>query len=291
MPEAHRESYRKPDPRVPELIEIGRDASHAVRRGGLSAHAHAGAYELCYIARGAVDWWVGGDLHHVAAGQLYLTRPDEAHGGVDDVLHPCDVYWLQFRLTDARPLPGAPRDAAVAIRDGFALLGRRRFAATPTTARCFVQLLEAQRRPRAWTPALSRGLLWQLLGGVLGDHEAAVAVGGGRDDAGLSPPIRRSLEWMNRNLDGDYRVADAAGVAGLGATQFHQRFLREVGLSPNDWRARHRVARAKELLRSGDRSITEIAFSLGFSSSQYFATTFRRLVGHTPAAYRRRYGA
>jgi AraC-like DNA-binding protein len=33
--------------------------------------------------------------------------------------------------------------------------------------------------------------------------------------------------------------------------------------------------------------VTEIALELGFSSGQYFATTFRRLTGAVPAAFRR----
>ena len=39
-------------------------------------------------------------------------------------------------------------------------------------------------------------------------------------------------------------------------------------------------------MRASDASITELALSLGFSSSQYFATVFKQQVGLTPGAYR-----
>ena len=53
-----------------------------------------------------------------------------------------------------------------------------------------------------------------------------------------------------------------------------------------DYLARLRVRRAKALLRNGRLPVTRIAFDLGFSSSQYFATFFKRFAGFTPTAYR-----
>lgn len=45
--------------------------------------------------------------------------------------------------------------------------------------------------------------------------------------------------------------------------------------------------RVEELLAATDMSVTEIAFRYGFSSSQYFATVFKRLCCSTPTQYRR----
>lgn len=81
---------------------------------------------------------------------------------------------------------------------------------------------------------------------------------------------------------------DAAEVAGLGVTQFHERFHREAGYTPGDWRLRRRVMRAKQLLRQANRSVLDVAMASGFSSSQYFATAFSRLTGLSPSQYRRR---
>jgi len=59
--------------------------------------------------------------------------------------------------------------------------------------------------------------------------------------------------------------------------------------SPMAYLTRLRIARARALLRASEASITEIAISCGFSSSQYFANVFRRCVGQTPSAYREGY--
>ena len=47
-----------------------------------------------------------------------------------------------------------------------------------------------------------------------------------------------------------------------------------------------RLELAQAWLKESDRSITDIALSLGFSSSQHFAMTFRQRMGMTPSAFR-----
>jgi AraC-like DNA-binding protein len=78
-------------------------------------------------------------------------------------------------------------------------------------------------------------------------------------------------------------VADAVG---LHPTRFHERFLIEIGQTPAEWRIRRRIALAQERLRVPDASVTEVAFALGFASSQYFATAFKKYTGRTPTEYR-----
>jgi AraC-like DNA-binding protein len=73
----------------------------------------------------------------------------------------------------------------------------------------------------------------------------------------------------------------------LGATRFRERFLAETGFTPHEYQARAQVQEAKHLLSATELPITDIAFELNYSSSQYFATVFRRLAGITPQAYRR----
>jgi AraC-like DNA-binding protein len=48
------------------------------------------------------------------------------------------------------------------------------------------------------------------------------------------------------------------------------------------------VERARELLAAGGRSVTDVAYALGFSSSQYFATVFKRYTHTRPSSVARR---
>ena len=64
------------------------------------------------------------------------------------------------------------------------------------------------------------------------------------------------------------------------------RFKAETGYTLHEYLIHRRVEEAHRRLSSTDEDITNIAHNLGFSSSQYFATVFRRETGMTPGEYR-----
>lgn len=70
---------------------------------------------------------------------------------------------------------------------------------------------------------------------------------------------------------------------------FRYLFRRETGGSPLRYQLSIRLMRAKNLLRSSDMTVTDIARSLGFSSKCYFSRFFRAQTGCSAAAYRRRH--
>jgi len=120
-----------------------------------------------------------------------------------------------------------------------------------------------------------------VLLGTLRCHDAAEDVAGR-----ISPQSDAAMRWMNQRLGDEFAVDAAADAAGLSVTRFHERFRAEVGLPPGEWRTRQRVARAKALLREGKLSVTQVAMHCGFSTSQYFATVFKKQTGVSPRAYR-----
>ena len=67
-----------------------------------------------------------------------------------------------------------------------------------------------------------------------------------------------------------------------------QRALRVAGTTFVVEARAFRIARAQELLRTTDRHLGWIAIELGFSSSQHFATEFRRATGMSPSEWRNR---
>jgi AraC-like DNA-binding protein/mannose-6-phosphate isomerase-like protein (cupin superfamily) len=268
------------DALAPELVYIGYDRHEASIRA-LGPHVHTRAYEVCLIVAGTVEWWVGAEVHHVRAGQWFITRPGEVHGGIDSMMHRCELYFLQIALPRSGRVPGMEARQARALAKAFAGLRRRRFNASPAAEPAFRAMLEEHRRPGPLAAMRVRALLHELLVQVVRDHESAQD-----SEPAASATIASAMQWMQRRLDQEYHVRDAAAAAGLSVNHFQTRFRREVGLTPADYRARLRIAKAQNLLRTTDMPVTRIAMALGFDSSQYFATTFRRLVGLTPRSYR-----
>ena len=72
----------------------------------------------------------------------------------------------------------------------------------------------------------------------------------------------------------------------LSPAYFSREFRRTFGESPHQYLLTRRLERAAALLRTTDRSVTEICFAVGLSSLGSFTTSFRRVFGTTPLAYR-----
>ena len=84
-------------------------------------------------------------------------------------------------------------------------------------------------------------------------------------------------------------VNDLAGAAGLSRAHFSREFRRAFGESPHAYLLTRRLERAAALLRSTDRAVTDICFSVGLKSVGSFTTSFTRAYGRSPTAYRAEY--
>src|SRR4051795_3468820 len=81
-------------------------------------------------------------------------------------------------------------------------------------------------------------------------------------------------------------VDDLADAAGLSRAHFSREFRRAFGDSPHAYLLTRRLERAAALLRGTDRSVAEICFSVGLRSVGSFTTSFTRMYGTSPTAYR-----
>ncbi|WP_326949319.1 AraC family transcriptional regulator [Amycolatopsis sp. NBC_01307] len=100
--------------------------------------------------------------------------------------------------------------------------------------------------------------------------------------------LLRARDTMDRDYAKPLDVAALAGVAHVSPVHFIRTFRATFGETPHRYLQRRRVERAMFLLRSGDRSVTDICLEVGFTSLGTFSRTFRDIVGESPTAYRRR---
>ena len=106
------------------------------------------------------------------------------------------------------------------------------------------------------------------------------------------PPARhllRARDLADARYFEPLGVDDLAAAAGLSRAHFSREFSRAFGESPHAYLLTRRLERAAALLRTTDRSIPDICFSVGLKSLGSFTTSFTRTYGESPAAYRKRF--
>ncbi|OYO21660.1 hypothetical protein CGZ93_09950 [Enemella dayhoffiae] len=91
---------------------------------------------------------------------------------------------------------------------------------------------------------------------------------------------------MDRRFAEALEVASLARLAHLSPNHYIREFRRTFGETPHQYLYRRRIERAAVLLRSTDRSVTEIAVEVGYASLGTFSRTFVRLLGRTPTVHR-----
>jgi len=103
------------------------------------------------------------------------------------------------------------------------------------------------------------------------------------------PPARhllRAKDLADARYAQPLDVDDMAGAAGLSRAHFSREFRRTFGESPHGYLLTRRLERAAALLRNTDRSVAEICFSVGLQSVGSFTSSFGRVYGRSPTAYR-----
>ena len=98
----------------------------------------------------------------------------------------------------------------------------------------------------------------------------------------------RSRDLLRGSHDRRVSILQAAAAAGMSPFHFIRRFRAVFGETPHQCRTRARIDRAKRLLATSDRSVTDVCLDVGFTSLGSFSDLFARRVGVAPSAYRRR---
>jgi AraC-like DNA-binding protein len=103
-------------------------------------------------------------------------------------------------------------------------------------------------------------------------------------------PPARHLQRAKDVADARYfeplGVDAMAKVAGLSRAHFSREFRRAFGESPHAYLLTRRLERAAALLRTTDRSVADICFSVGLQSVGSFTSSFTRTYEMSPTAYR-----
>lgn len=103
--------------------------------------------------------------------------------------------------------------------------------------------------------------------------------------------IAAAQVWAAQHYDTPSPVAAMAERSGMTERGFHRRFKRATGQAPVEYIQTLRVEEAKQLLETTGAPIDEIAAEVGYSEPSSFRSAFRKRVGISASAYRKKWQA
>ena len=293
----HYPGRRLPRNALPGVKVVGFWDADRRQDWGLDWHRNEGI-ELTFLERGGLGFAVEGRECRLKAGDLTFTRPWQKHRVGDPYVGAGRLHFLILDLGVRRPhQPWRwPSWIVLADDDLRQLTDFLRhneqpvWRASPEVARCFIRIGAAVEADRDGS-GISRLAVHvnQLFLSVLEMFRRRDV----RLDQSLSS-ARRTVELFWNDLCGDlehlaleWTVRGMARRCGMGATGFIHYSKQLNNATPMRHLNQCRLeAAARLLIEQPDRSITDIALSCGFASSQYFATLFRDRFGVAPRSFR-----
>lgn len=103
--------------------------------------------------------------------------------------------------------------------------------------------------------------------------------------------IGEAIAHLETNLDKEVTLDALVEISRMSKRNFIRAFQAAMGTSPISYLLQLRISRAEQLLRSSDNTITDVAFRVGFTDSNYFTRQFRKIIGISPRGYRKRSAA
>ncbi|MBI5801490.1 MAG: helix-turn-helix transcriptional regulator [Verrucomicrobia bacterium] len=271
---------------LPMVMEVGATRTHEARC--VSWHAHPGC-QLIFLLRGTTTCEFRRRSRtelELAGGHFLIIPPGLAHRSTSDMRPPCILLHIvlgQRARSDCQNTSFTPEEWRWI---------RKRFARASLSVHPFSAELQrlAEKLVRAVPEfcahhegGLPRARLRAGVCEILLETAAQLNVS---TKAVPDDMVEAAKAYLRRRLDEKLLISNVARALGVGRARLFEQFKRSAGMTPNDFLIRARVEKARELMTNQRMSVTEIAYAVGFCSSQYFSTVFRRHTGLTPGEYR-----
>jgi AraC-like DNA-binding protein len=100
--------------------------------------------------------------------------------------------------------------------------------------------------------------------------------------------IEKSIMYMHEHIDGEIKLTDLATLCGYSVSHYSMVFKKKTSRSPIEYFNNLKVQKACQLIDFSDLHIKEIAAQLNFEDQFYFSRVFKRIMGASPAEYRKK---
>ncbi len=248
----------------------------------LHAHSHQGM-EFIAVLKGTQQYLVEDQLYTLHGGDVFMTFPNENHGNGNLPQEVAEIVWFQLDCSDSHNFLGLT---------------------SPYSDYLFQQIVNYQKRithtsqkdlnklRKAFQLLSCDNLLNHLRGyhlfldfvihNLCQEEDTWKDI----DSIDQSHVISAAVDYIHAHLTENLSIENIAEYCGLSSSKINACFKEQIGLTPHVYILNCKIEVAKKLLKNPDNTVTDVAFHLNFSSSEYFSSVFKKYTGCTPTEYR-----
>lgn len=246
----------------------------------MELHSHGKMTEYVILEKGFQKYQVEGEEYMLHPGEVFVAHPYEEHNTGTSPEEKTSLYYLIVDLEEILANSWGCNRVDLDEMRNYYTKRRERIGKAPDRLLqalcCLKKVMEGkeQFRETRIRNAMSEVL---ILLTEIQFGQAIKAIG----------EMDKCLNYITEHVKEEIPLEILAQTEGMSLSTFKFHFKKKTGIPPGEFILREKIEYAKKRLKESTDSITDIAFSCGFSSSQYFATVFRRFCYVTPSQYRK----
>ena len=246
-------------------------------------------FEMVYIKKGSATFEVDNIDVNMVPHSVIIIKPDKAHK-LTVKTDNCELIVLRFRFKTKKSEEAnhiSLSDFIEYIEDDntgaflYLKLGKKNDI-YPVMNR----ILRERMKYQIWGDFLSCLLIMELFVLLSRTLKQEWEQSAKNRNLKLSEILNIAKTYIDNNYQKELSLSQVAKYIYLSDSYFAHSFKNKFGISPKSYILKVRIETAKELLENTDNKISDIAFSVGFSSQQRFNDIFKKQVGVTPLKHR-----
>lgn len=231
---------------------------------------------LIYCVEGRGEIWLNETTFPVSADHFFVIPAGVPHAYRADEKDPWSIYWIHFN--------GSKSSAWARFAGQVTLIERSKNARINDRTDLFSEIFRnLDRGFSVETLEYVNLCLPYLLASFTRLNQFRLIRESGEKDI-----VGQSINFMLDRLPEKLKLDEIAAGTGLSVSHFSRLFQSQTGHSPIDYFIQLKIQRACRLLDNSGQSIAEVAREMGFEDQFYFSRVFRKVMGMSPAEYRKR---
>lgn len=257
-------------------------ATHKIQNAilPLLPHYHENCFEFTFVVKGSMYFYTAQKEYTVSGGNVFVSFPDEVHSTNDIPISLNHQYWMQVDISDPCNFLFLKEEIARELIQELYQMDKHLIPTDNKEIRYIIEkAFELTNSPG--NRILIANYLSIFLQLLISHSKVS------RYHA--SPDIETAITYIQKHVTEELPLEDLADLCNLSTSQFKQKFRHIVGISPRNYINQEKIEYSKKLLCQG-HPITDVAMQLGFNSSSYFSTVFKKYTMEMPRAYVTRHG-